>query len=227
MPLLDIIGVDGMDKTFTVALCWLDQETEDNYQYAMNHLRALLDPQLFPAVVATDCEEALMSALSKTFPSDRTKTVLCFWHVAKNVLYHNKKRFETAERWEDFLRDFKTVVYSKTIEEFEENIEAWKTEYNWNDGNIHTSPADGPPDLVAEMNLERDAVGCCLGSWLGRYKEKVVHAWTDQYITCGVSTTSRYVVLIINKGLIVNVVLLGSRAPTQYSRGGLAGLRST
>ena len=46
MPLLDIVGVDGMDKTFTVALCWLDQGTEDNYQYDMNHLRALLDPQL-------------------------------------------------------------------------------------------------------------------------------------------------------------------------------------
>ena len=44
MPLLDIIGVDHHGNTFTVALCWLDREAEENYDEAVQHLVKLFKP---------------------------------------------------------------------------------------------------------------------------------------------------------------------------------------
>ena len=189
MPLLDIVGVDGMNKTFTIGLCFLDQETEEDYDWALERLKGLYKKNIFPSVVATDCDEALLKAVAKTFPG--TKTVLCFWHIAKNVLANNKDKFETAERWEEFLKDFKIVVYSKTEEEFRVNLADFKEEYHWNNGEPHRSPADGTEDEADEKNLEGRAVTYCLGWWLGPYKKQVVHAWVDRHFNCGMTTTSR------------------------------------
>jgi hypothetical protein len=89
------------------------------------------------------------------------------------------------------LRDFKTVVYSKTEEEFGVNLADFKEEYHWNNGEPHRSPADGTEDEVDEKNLEGRAVTYCLGWWLGPYKKQVVHAWVDRHFNCGMTTTSR------------------------------------
>jgi hypothetical protein len=62
MSLLDIIGVGHHGNTFTVALCWLDREAEDNYNEAVQHLVKLFKPQVWPSVIATDCEIALIKA---------------------------------------------------------------------------------------------------------------------------------------------------------------------
>jgi hypothetical protein len=35
MPLLYVIGVDHYSNSFTVALCWLDQEVTENYNKAV------------------------------------------------------------------------------------------------------------------------------------------------------------------------------------------------
>ena len=51
MPLLDILEL----MEWTRPSCWLDQETKDNYQYAMNHLRALLDVVLLHPMIVTVC----------------------------------------------------------------------------------------------------------------------------------------------------------------------------
>ena len=133
-----------------------------------------------------------MKAVAKTFPG--TKTVLCFWHIAKNVLANNKDKFETAERWEEFLRDFKIVVYSKTEEEFGINLADFKQEYHWNNGESHRSPADGTVSQrtrLMKRTLESRVVTYYLGWWLGPYKKQVVHAWVDQHFNCGTTTTSR------------------------------------
>jgi hypothetical protein len=71
MPLLDILGIDHHGNSFTIALCFLDHEVTENYKEAVQHLRALFQPGIWPSVVATDCEPALISAVSTHFPAIR------------------------------------------------------------------------------------------------------------------------------------------------------------
>jgi len=71
MPLLNILGIDGLDQGFTVRVAFLDHETEENFDWAVTQLKACLKPETFPSVVATDCEEALIQALESNFPAIR------------------------------------------------------------------------------------------------------------------------------------------------------------
>jgi hypothetical protein len=106
MLLLDILGVDHHGNSFTIALCFLDQEITENYMKAVQHLRALFQPGIWPSVVATDCEPALISAVLTHFPAIRTKGVLCYWHISKCVLSNCKALFGTMERWEEYAQFF-------------------------------------------------------------------------------------------------------------------------
>jgi hypothetical protein len=189
MPLLDALGIDCMGQGFGICVAFLDNETsEDSYDWALEHIRKLYRKTI-PSVIATDCQESLMKAVAKHFPS--SNHVLCFWHVCKNLLTNNKSKFETAERWEKFLREFRDVVYSRNEEEFEARLKEFKEEFHWCNGQIFVSPDDGAEEEVTEKNLERSAVEYTLADWLGKYKEKVVHAWVDQFFHCGTTTTSR------------------------------------
>ena len=78
MPLLDILGVDNRNHGFSIGFCFLDSEVEDNYKEAIQYLRALFRPGIWPLVVATDCEPALIIAMSTHFPAICTKCVLCY-----------------------------------------------------------------------------------------------------------------------------------------------------
>lgn len=122
MPLLDILAVDGLNQGFTVAICLLDQETRKDYKWAIKHLRKLFQPGIWPSVIVTDCEEALIQAVDKRFPLIRTKMILCYWHASCNVVKRCKQYFETEERWEEFMKGFKRCVYAKTEEEFEDIV---------------------------------------------------------------------------------------------------------
>jgi hypothetical protein len=86
MPLLDILGVDNHDKSFSIGFCFLGSGIEDNYKEAIKHLCALFRPGIWPSVIATDCEAALINAVNSYFPAIRTKRVLCYWHISKCVL---------------------------------------------------------------------------------------------------------------------------------------------
>jgi hypothetical protein len=194
MPLLDIIGVDHHGNTFTVALCWLDQEAEENYDEAIQHLVKLFQPQVWPSVVATDCEIALIKALDKHFPVFQTRRVLCFWHIAKCVTTHCKALFSTMERWEEFEKGFKEVVYAKTEDQYEDILSELKAEFHWNDGNPHVVALDATPEeqaLILDHELEREALVYIIGQWLTPYYKLIVHAWVDSFPHAGTTVTSR------------------------------------
>ena len=77
MPLLDILGVDDLNQGFTVGICLLDQETKEDFNWAITHIRSLFHLGIWPSVIVTDCEEALIQTVDSIFPSARTKLVLC------------------------------------------------------------------------------------------------------------------------------------------------------
>lgn len=194
MPLLDILGVDGLDQGFTIGVAFMNGESEDDYAWAVKILRSQLDEGIWPSVIATDCDEALILALKANFPAIPTKLVLCFWHISMNVSSNCKKYFETEEVWEDFLKGFRNVVFTKTEEEFEDALEEWKGAFHWNNGErwqvgVDATPANIQEVLVKEMS--QTALTYCCGRWLGKYKKQVVHCYVDQFFHGGTTTTSR------------------------------------
>jgi hypothetical protein len=192
--MLDIQGADGLDQGFIVGVAFLNAETEEDYNWAISHLRNLFFSGVFPLVIATDCDEALMYAVEAKFPTARTKMVLCFWHVGKNVVVNCKKFFETEEAWEPFLKGFKACVYAKTEEEFEDIVKEWKEEFHWNNGNpwvvsITATPAEAQE--IIEKDMAREALSYCLGRWLGTYKYYLVYCYVDLHFHAGITNTSR------------------------------------
>ena len=194
MPLLDILGVDGLDQGFTVGVVFLNGETEEDYGRSITHLRRLFQQGIWPSVIATDCDEALMHAVESMFPPAHSKMVLCFWHVSMNIVTNCKKFFETEEAWELFLKGFKGCVFAKTEEEFEDIVKEWKEEFHWNEGLpwFVSSGATGEQvQETVEKDMARSALSYCLGRWLGTYKKHLVHCFVDQVFHAGTTTASR------------------------------------
>jgi hypothetical protein len=77
MPLLNIRGVTDNDMTIQIAICFLYQETEPAYNWALDQLRHVLNKGGIeePRTIISDREKALINAVSKSFPS--TKHTLC------------------------------------------------------------------------------------------------------------------------------------------------------
>jgi hypothetical protein len=65
------------------------------------------------------------------------------------------------ERWEEFEKGFKEVVFAKTSEEYEDIRSEFKAEFHWNDGNPHITPSDATPAeqaIFLDQECEREAL---------------------------------------------------------------------
>jgi hypothetical protein len=195
MPLVDVIGVDNMGKTFAVAYAFLNSEVEENYLTIVRKISTLYKAGVFPSVIGTDCELALTRAIDVTFPAIQTKRVLCLWHISKNLMVNCKGKFSTMERWEEFSCAFAAVVSASSDFQYVDMLEEFKDEFHWNNGSLWSVDSATPsPEALSESstkNLEREAVGYALGQWLIPYHQYFVRAWVDQFFNCGLSTTSR------------------------------------
>ena len=61
-----------------------------------------------------------MNAIAVTFPM--CKNVLCIWHINKNVGSKCKGFFKKEDEWKIFLQRWKELVYSSTVNEFNQNM---------------------------------------------------------------------------------------------------------
>lgn len=132
MPLLNIVGITGRNTTFFVCFAFLSSEKADDYNWALRQLQVVYDslsPPHFPTVVATDAEVGLMNAVSNVFPD--TQRILCQWHVNKNIQKNCRADFDTAEAYEAFFGAWLRCVGSSTQQEYRDNWEALKNEYNF------------------------------------------------------------------------------------------------
>ena len=89
---------------------------------------------------------------------------------------------------------FQRVIFSKTKDKYEDLLEEFKTEFNWNDENPYLALFDLTPEEIQELttqDLERQALEYTLGRWLTPFKTEIVHAWTDRFFHYGTTTTSR------------------------------------
>ncbi|KAH9750386.1 protein FAR1-RELATED SEQUENCE [Citrus sinensis] len=136
--LLEIVGVTSTAMTFNVGFAYLESEREDNYIWALERLKTIMQDDILPTMIVTDRELALMNAIEKIFPS--ATNLLCRWHISRNVLANCKKLFETNERWEAFNSSWNVLVFSATEQEYIQHL-TW-TDFIMHFGNMTTNRAE-------------------------------------------------------------------------------------
>ena len=166
MPLLDIIGVSCFNTSFYSGFVFLKKEDEDSYVWALTAFKKFLGDATEPAVIMSDRELALMNSINDVFPS--TTSLLCVWHIQKNVFSNCKKDFENADEFNTFMSKWNIVVYSTTESLFEEN---------W-----------GEFELCCRD--KKHSVEYIKTSWLP-WKKKFVSAWTEKHLHFGNRASSR------------------------------------
>ena len=169
LPLLHIVGVTSTGLTFCVACAFLEAEKEDNYSWACQTLRVLMDEHSLPNVIVTDREKALMNAIEGTFP--QTTNLLCRWHINKNLLANCKKHVLKKGAWEGYIAQWNMVVHADSEEMFKIQLQRFQSDF----------------DMYPEM------VKYPIKQWLEPYKDKFVAYITDNIKHYGNQTSSRYI----------------------------------
>jgi MULE transposase domain/FAR1 DNA-binding domain len=172
MPLLDILGSTDLGKTFYAAFVFLSGETEMDYREALRMLCEVLEKRNIscPGVIVTDCDTALMKAISFSFPT--AKNLLCLWHINKNVLMHGQRHgiFQAStEKEEEFLKIWNQLIAASSIDEYDLRLSVIQNTYRQY------------PHFLRYLD----------NTWLQNHKERFVQYWTNRYLHFGHRETSR------------------------------------
>ncbi len=101
LPLLNMVGINGLGQTFYVAYAFLRSESESDLRWALrNFLSHATDA---PRLAGTDCDLALINALDGLFSS--SAFVLCQWHVFRSVRIWARRYFSRARPLANTLPD--------------------------------------------------------------------------------------------------------------------------
>jgi hypothetical protein len=167
-PLLQIIGITSTDLTFAVGFSYMESEKTDNYRWALDKLKELFSKQdIFPQVILTDRELALMNAIEIVFP--HSVNMLCTWHINKNVCARMAVHVPKDMR-ESLQNLWYNVVFSQNEVEFQQRL------------NELDQACVNSSKFVDYIN----------NIWLTPHKERFVHAWTNKVMHLGNTTTNRY-----------------------------------
>ncbi|XP_024632927.1 protein FAR1-RELATED SEQUENCE 5 [Medicago truncatula] len=84
LPLLEFVGNTSTMKTFYIAFAYMIYERQDNVYWALERCREMLHSKdLYPKVVVTDRDNALINVVENVFP--KATTMLCSYHIGQNV----------------------------------------------------------------------------------------------------------------------------------------------
>jgi MULE transposase domain len=164
MPLLHIIGVSPSNSTFSIAFCFMQNEQEESYIWALKAFFSFLNPLPFEPVLCTDRDLALLGAIKDVCP--RYPHLLCVWHINKNVTQYTKQYFSTNDEHQKFLQSWNQLIYSTTEDIYNSRLLEFKKQFPL------------PPIRYIEE------------TWL-IHKEKFIVAWIQQYLHLGNAATSR------------------------------------
>ena len=181
MPLLDIIGIDGSNRSFCIAFAFLRGENEEDYLWALERLKSLYEISQveYPSIILTDCAEACMNAVDICFPD--STSLLCLWHANKAVLTNCRPTFvlpklgldpadHSEEKWQAFFNHWHSIIYSLDQATFEQRLQELEEQYL--------------PTYINEVAYLKS-------TWLNPYKKKLVKAWVDLHRHFGAVTTSQ------------------------------------
>ena len=189
IPLLNICSVTSNKKTIQIALCFLNGEKKEDYEWAIQCFKELLTKYgiIAPIIFITDRELALMGALDLKFPD--SAHILCTWHVNMNILANCRKHFPKDkpkpitnrtggrptnpsngdfipdQQWEEFLKDWVSILASKSEVEYTNSLMKFRKH------------SDAAVTYVED-------------TWLTPWKEKLVQFQVDQNLHFGIRVTS-------------------------------------
>ena len=86
--------------TVPVAGCWMDRETAERYEWALDCFREIVWPEgtshSLPKCFVTDNDEALQRAIKHVFPE--SKQILCWVHIQRNFILRLKKYLSKSKK---------------------------------------------------------------------------------------------------------------------------------
>ncbi|KAI3949982.1 hypothetical protein MKW92_017094 [Papaver armeniacum] len=88
MPLLNVASHTSTKAPFTVALCFMQFEREDNFVCAFERLKEIYLYDNVPTLFLTDCSQAIIKAVKRVFPF--STHLLCTWHINKDMMAYYK-----------------------------------------------------------------------------------------------------------------------------------------
>jgi hypothetical protein len=116
MPLLHIIGISPSNTTFSIAFCFMQNEQEESYKWALKTFFSWLEPLTSkPPVLCTDRDLALLGTIRDAYPD--WPHLLCIWHINKNIAAKAKQYFTTDNAWDEFNQSWQNLVNSPTEDE--------------------------------------------------------------------------------------------------------------
>jgi hypothetical protein len=128
MPLLHIIGLSPSNSTYSITLCFMQNEQEESYKWTLQTFFSWLDPLPIPPVLCTNRDLALLGAIKAIYP--KSPHLLCVWHINKNVVAKTKHFFSSNEEFEAFIKTWKELINSSTILEYQNQIAKFETRFS-------------------------------------------------------------------------------------------------
>ena len=117
-PLLQVVGITPLLKSFTVCVAFMSNEKTPAYEFALETMKSSF--KLNPQVIVTDHEAALANAISSVYP--HSKHLLCVWHIQQNVLKKAKVVYAKSDDHkiiiDSFMVDWNKLISSNTIDEY-------------------------------------------------------------------------------------------------------------
>ncbi|XP_026417402.1 PKS-NRPS hybrid synthetase CHGG_01239-like [Papaver somniferum] len=179
MSILNFVGQTSTKSTFTVAFCFLKDETKESYMWALQKVKLLYQKGYTPHVLITDKEQALMWDIVRVFPYARHH--FCTFHLRNNV-QTNCKRVIWPENKTDMER-IKNLPLEKQQEE--------KDKFDINDKIVDweqlvwslTEPLYFLRErvLMEKWSTYPDVITYLKNELLDPHKEKFVSAWVKRY----------------------------------------------
>jgi hypothetical protein len=171
VPLLNIVGVDCFTRTFNAGFCFMTDETENSYRWAMDQFDSIvLQCNITPKVIITDQDAAIINAILYKYPNVFHQ--LCRWHISKNVQANCRPMFgakNAVDKFNDFYKDWHVLCYSKSEEDFNSGWLKFKETYN---------------------TICEEAVIYLERQWITK-KQKFVDYYLDKVMNLGMRATSR------------------------------------
>ncbi|MBW0482679.1 hypothetical protein O181_022394 [Austropuccinia psidii MF-1] len=152
IPLIHIVGFSSTNKTFYGAFCFMKNETETSYTWALNQYieKILNNTNIFPpSVLVLYKDLALKKSLKKLIPD--SKVMLCIWHIKKDVRYSS-----TEKSFKDNWKKLQKQVKNPEVLQYLENTWLPLKEYyvpDWTNHHCHlgvgsTSRVEGAHAMV-------------------------------------------------------------------------------
>jgi hypothetical protein len=63
MPCFHVIRIDSKNQQFFVFMCFMDNETSDNYDFPIKNLVCHLRPSVWPSIFACDTDDQLIQSV--------------------------------------------------------------------------------------------------------------------------------------------------------------------